>query len=63
MRERVKQFRKNAEECKRLALHIKIPEHKALAAEFAAAWLELAQAVEKRFTASELNPRKGPETE
>jgi hypothetical protein len=57
MRERAEQFRKNAEECNRLAVHIKNPEHKALAAEFAAAWLALAQAFEKRLTALQPNPR------
>jgi hypothetical protein len=62
MWERVKQFRKNAEECNRLSVHIKNPEHKALAAEFAAAWLGLAQAVEKRLAALEPNPREGPQT-
>ena len=56
MRERVDRFRKNAEVCKRLSIHIKNPEHKALAAEFAAAWLELAKAVEKRLTALDKQP-------
>jgi len=56
MRDRLEQFRKNAEECKRLAVHIKNPEHKALAAEYADAWLELAKAVEKRLTARDKQP-------
>ena len=56
MRERAERFRKNAEECNRLAVHIKNPEHKALATEYADAWLELAKAVEKRLTALDKQP-------
>jgi hypothetical protein len=63
MRKRAKQFRKNAEECKRLFVHIKNPEHKALAAEFAATWLALAQAFEKLLAALEPNPPEVPQTE
>lgn len=63
MRERAEQFRKNAEECKRLSVHIKNPEHKALAAEFATAWLALALAVEDRLGAVERNQREAPHTE
>jgi hypothetical protein len=57
MQERAERFRKNAEECNRLAVHLENREHVALPVEFAAAWLTQAQAFEKRVTALEPGPR------
>ena len=62
MRERADKFRKNAEECRRLAAHLKNPEHKALAAEVGVAWLALAQAFDKRLAAPEPDPRQVAQT-
>jgi hypothetical protein len=45
MQERAEQFRKNAEECNHLAVHLENREHIALPVEFAAAWLTQAQGV------------------
>jgi hypothetical protein len=37
------EFRKNAEECRRLAERLRKPEHRQFARELASAWIELAE--------------------
>jgi hypothetical protein len=44
----VEEFRKRADECYRLSIQLRNPEHKSLALFLAAAWLELAQKGERQ---------------
>ena len=45
------EFRRRADECYRLSVQVQNPDHKALALYLAAAWVELAQQVERREAA------------
>jgi hypothetical protein len=47
------EFRRRADECYRLSVQVQNPEHKALALYLAAAWVELAQQVERREVAGD----------
>jgi hypothetical protein len=49
------EFRKRADECYRLSVRVKDPEHKCLALYLAAAWLELAQRDERQQAAPALD--------
>jgi len=47
------EFRRRADECYRLSVQVQNPEHRALALYLAAAWVELAQQVERREAAGD----------
>src|SRR5262249_58338745 len=49
------EFRKRADECYRLSVQLQNPGHKSIALYLAAAWLELAQHVERRDAARDQN--------
>jgi hypothetical protein len=60
---KAEEFRKNAKECSRLATLLKNPEHKLLAAEYATAWLVLAQYAERPRAAEQADPQTVAEDE
>ena len=51
MSSNAEEFRGRADACYRLSVQVQNPEHKALALYLAAAWLELAQQMERREAA------------
>ena len=48
MSSNVEEFRKRADECYRLSVQLRNPEHKSIALYLAAAWLELAHKAERQ---------------
>ena len=48
MSSKAEEFRKHADECRRLSAQLQKPEHKSLALYIADAWLKLAQEAERR---------------